>query len=92
MRTVKWSVVISLSSFRPLVSKLFVFVFRIRVSLVHSGEYRYRRATEKPYRLRSTFESFNVAVHKACSYDNVYGTLIDYDERYSIRGIPETNT
>ena len=90
MRTVKRIVIVSLISFRRFVSELSVFVVRIRVSLVRSREYRYRCATEKPYRLRSTFDSANVAIHKACSYENVYGKLIGYDERYSIRGVSET--
>ena len=90
MQTVKRSVIVSLSSFIRFVSKLLVFVFRIRVPLVRSIEYRYRRATEKPYRLRPAFDGVTVAIHKACSYDNVYGKLIGYDERNSIRGVSET--
>ena len=81
MRTVKRSFTVSLSSFRCFVSKLLVFVFRIRVPLVRSRDYRYRLATEKPYRLLPKFDSVNVAIHKACSYDNFYGKLIGYDER-----------
>ena len=87
MRTVKRSIIISLRSSRRL-----VFVFCIRVPLVRSREYRYRRTTEKPYRLRQTFDSVNVAILKACSYDKVYGKLIGYEERYSIRGVSETYT
>ena len=90
MRTVKWSVTVSLGSLRRVVSNSFVFVFLFRVPLVCSGEYRYRRATEKPYCLRSTFDSVNVAIHEACFYDNLYGKHIGYDERYSIRGVSET--
>ena len=90
MRTVKRGIFVSLRSFRRFVSRSFVFVFRIRVPLVRSREYRYLRAPEKPYRLRSTFDSINVAIHKSCSYDNVYGKLIGYNERYSIRRVSKT--